>query len=123
MSYVKSFKSFQNAEKKAAEEVQAGANPTVAEQTTVTQPTTQPATQQNTQNQTTPPAPTQPVVEADPEVQAARKALADASAARDRIVAAKKTELERLIADQDATVNRANVSLNTALQKAAAPKS
>jgi hypothetical protein len=118
MSYVKSFKSFQNAEKKAADEVKAGANPTVAEQATATQP----ATQQNTQNQTTPPAPTQPVVEADPEVQAARKALADASATRDRVVAAKKTELERLIADQDAIVNRSNVSLNTALQKAAAPK-
>ena len=116
MSYVKSFKSFQNAEKKVADEIQAGSNPVVDEQATPTQ-TTQPATQPAAQ-----PVPAQPVVEADPEVQAARQALADASATRDRAVAAKKTELERLIADQDAIVNRTNVSLNTALQKAAAPK-
>lgn len=34
MSYVKTFKSFSNAAKKAAEEVVAGANPVVAEQAT-----------------------------------------------------------------------------------------
>ena len=61
-------------------------------------------------------------VEADPEVQAARKAVTDATTNRDRVVAAKQTELEKLKADQDAAVNRATVALNAALQKAATPK-
>lgn len=121
MSYVKSFKSFQNAEKKAAEEVLAGANPVVAEQTA---PTTQTSpNQQTTPNQPAQTAPVQPSVEADPEVQAARKAVTDATTNRDRAVAAKQTELEKLKADQDAAVNRATVTLNAALQKAATPKS
>lgn len=122
MSYVKSFKSFQNAEKKAAEEVKAGANPVVTEQSTPatqTTSTTQPAQQtQAPQAQ----APQTPSVESNPDVIAARKAVADATANRDRVVAAKQTELEKLKADQDAAVNRATTALNTALQQAATAK-
>lgn len=119
MSYVKSFKSFQNAEKKAAEEVKAGANPVVTEQSTPatqTTSTTQPAQQTAAQAQ---PAPS---VESNPDVIAARKAVAEATANRDRVVAAKQTELEKLKADQDAAVNRATTALNTALQQAATAK-
>ena len=117
MAYVKSFKSFQNAEKKAADDVEAGANPVVAEQST---PTAQPATQTQPANQTTPTQqPAQaPSVESNPDVVAARKAAADARANADRAIAAKETELAKLKADQEAIVNRANASINTALQQA-----
>jgi hypothetical protein len=124
MSYVKSFKSFQNAEKKASEEisVESGANPVVTEQTA---PAAAPATPTDTtQNQadpaTTPAEP--PMVEADPAVIAARSALATASANRDRAVAAKQAELEKLKSDQNVVVNNATTALNGALQKAATSK-
>jgi hypothetical protein len=113
MAYVKSFKSFQTAEEKASTEIKAGANPVVAEQATTT-PTTQPAAEK--------PAATPPMVESDPAVIAARAALASATANRDRAIAAKSAELEKLKADQNQLVNNSQLALNTALQKAASAK-
>ena len=126
MSYVKSFKSFQNAEKKATEEasVDAGANPVVTEQTApaATPAATPTDTTQNQADQTTPSPEAPPMVEADPAVIAARSALATASANRDRAVAAKQAELEKLKSDQNVVVNNATTALNGALQKAATSK-
>jgi uncharacterized small protein (DUF1192 family) len=96
MTFIKSFKSFQNAEKKAAEEVVAGANPGVSEQGT-------PAPQAV---QTTP-ATTQPKVESpSPAVQAAQKAVTDIDsqiAALNAQIAALQTKR----ANAQATVNAA----------------
>jgi hypothetical protein len=68
MSYVQSFKKFANAEKKAAEEVVAGANPAIAEQAT-------PATQAV---QTTPADTT--VKPVNPATAAAQKQVTDTDA-------------------------------------------
>jgi hypothetical protein len=118
MSYVQSFKKFANAEKKASEEVVAGANPAGAEQST---PATQ-AVQTTQPGQTAAPAIQPKIVEADPAVVAARSALAAATSNRDKMVSAKETELEKLKADQAIQVNNANTALNSALQKAATSK-
>lgn len=97
MAYVKSFKSFQNAEDKAAKEVLAGANPVVDEQATPTpaQPVAQtPATTAQT--------PTNP----SPAVQAAQKQVTDIDAQ----IAALNSQIAGLQAKRataQATVNAA----------------
>lgn len=115
MAYVKSFKSFQNAEDKASSEIKVGANPVVAEQAApTTAPTQTPAEQ--------PVVKAAPAVESDPSVIAARAALASATANRDRVIAAKSTELEKLKSDQNQLVNNSQLALNNALQKASTAK-
>jgi hypothetical protein len=114
MAYVKSFKSFQNAEDKASSEIKLGANPVIAEQAAPTPATPTPTEQ--------PVVKAQPAVESDPSVIAARAALATATANRDRAIAAKSTELEKLKSDQSQLVNNSQLALNNALQKAATAK-
>lgn len=116
MAYVKSFKSFQNAEEKASTEIKAGANPVIAEQAA-------PAATQTAGAQTAQPEPkVAPAIEADPAVIAARSALASATANRDKLIAAKSAELEKLKSDQNQLVNNSQLALNNALQKAASAK-
>lgn len=114
MAYVSNFKKFIKAEEKKATEM--GANPSVEEQATPTDPT--PETPDATQSQ--PETPTAPAnVEADPAVVAARQAVAQAIANRDKVVMAKQAELDKLKTDQNNIVNTANTNLNKALQDAA----
>ena len=97
MAYVNSFKSFQKAEEKAAQEVEAGANPVVDEQAA------QPAP--NAAVQTTP-TPTQTPVNPSPAVQAAQKAVTDIDAQ----IAALNSQIAGLQAKRataQATVNAA----------------
>ena len=113
MAYVQSFKKFLKDET-------VGANPVVAEQAVPATP--QPATQQPAEVPAAQPAPQPKNVEADPAVIAARSALATANVNRDKAIAAKEAELEKLKADQATQVNNATAALNNALQKAATSK-
>jgi hypothetical protein len=113
MAYVSNFKKFIKAEEKKTAEM--GANPSIEEQSTADAPTdTQDATQTQPE---TPAAPAN--VEADPAVVAARQAVAQAIANRDKVVMAKQAELDKLRTDQNNIVNTANTNLNKALQDAA----
>jgi phage shock protein A len=98
MAYVKNFKSFQSAEKKASDEVEAGANPAVDEEATPA-----PAAQQAVQ---TTPTPTQTPTNPSPAVQAAQKAVTDIDAQ----IAALNSQIAGLQAKRataQATVNTA----------------
>lgn len=98
MAYVKSFKSFQNAEKKASAEIEAGANPTIDEQAATPAPQavqTTPAT-----------AATQTPNNPSPAVQAAQKQVTDIDAQ----IAALNSQIAGLQAKRataQATVNAA----------------
>lgn len=125
MSYIQNFKKFMKSEEKKTAE--AGANPTVAEQTaTATTPatTTTPtdtAQTDTSQTDTSQPAPqvATPSVESDPAVIAARTKLTMATANRDKAIAAKQDELNKLKTAQDAIVNTAMTDLNNAMSSAA----
>jgi len=116
-SHIASFKKFMKSEEKKAEEI--GAAPMVDEQAAPAAPgagdniggTSTPAA-------TPPAAPVVASVEANPAVIAARQAAAAAVANRDKVVAAKQAELDKLKTDQDTFVNTANTNLNKALQDA-----
>ena len=110
-SHIASFKKFMKSEEKKAEEI--GAAPMVDEQAA-------PGVGDNidTPAATPPAAPVVASVEANPAVIAARQAAAAAVANRDKVVAAKQAELDKLKADQDTLVNTANTNLNKALQDA-----
>lgn len=112
MAYVQSFKKFLKDET-------VGANPVVAEQAA---PTTAPTPANATQQPSTTPPPAPASVEANPAVIAARSALATATANKDKAIAAKEAELEKVKADQALQVNNATTALNNALQKAATSK-
>jgi hypothetical protein len=112
MTYIKNFKKFLKHEEKETTKI--GANPTVEEQTdTQTDSTAQ--TSQTTQTAEPMPA----TVENDSTVIAARKAVADSIANRDKVIAAKQKELNDLKAAQDAVVNTNTANLNSALADAA----
>lgn len=120
MAYVSNFKKFIKGEEKKATE--AGANPQIEEQTAPAAPGAGDnigGTSTDTsaaQTATTPP--TTVSVEASPAVIAARQAVSTAMANRDKVIAAKQAELDKLKADQDVLVNTANTNLNKALQDA-----
>ena len=114
MAYVSNFKKFIKAEEKKTAEM--GANPSVKEQSTADVSTETP----NQTDQTQPETPAAPAnVEADPAVIAARSAVQQAIANRDKVVMAKQAELDKLKTDQNNIVNTANTNLNKALQDAA----
>ena len=95
MAYIKSFKSFQNAEEKASKEVEMGANPIVDEQASPA-----PSAVQTTQSTSQTP------INPSPAVQAAQKAVTDIDAQ----IAALNSQIAGLQAKRataQATVNSA----------------
>lgn len=115
-SHIASFKKFMKSEEKKAEEI--GAAPMVDEQAAPDAPGAGDNIAGTTNTTTPPAAPVVASVEANPAVIAARQAAAAAVANRDKVVAAKQAELDKLKTDQDTLVNTANTNLNKALQDA-----
>lgn len=111
MSYIKNFKKFLKAEEQTKE---TGANLAVKEQDAA--PNSQASTDDSASEPSTS---TSPNVEADPKVIAARSALLQAQTNRDKAIASKQAELDKLKADQNALVNTASGVVNQALQDAA----
>jgi len=110
MGHIKNYKQFIKSIEKQDKEIESGISEqenTTATATAQTEPT------QATTNTAT------PSVESDPNVISARTTLANAIANRDKAIAAKQKELTDLKAAQDALVNAATNSLNTALAAAA----
>jgi len=112
VGYIQNFKKFLKTEE---EQKTAGANPVVSEQGS-----TEPADATQETPKTEAPAAAAPSVESDPKVVAARANLLQVQTNRDKQIAAKKAELDKLTADQNALVNTTTGALNQALKDATA---
>jgi len=121
MGYVSTFNKFIKGEEK--KKLEAGANPSIEEQADPAQTTD--ANSQDVgapaagQNQTATPTPQNTSVESNPAVISARQAVAQATENRDKVIAAKQAELDKLKADQNTLVNTKVSDLNKAIADAA----
>lgn len=119
-NYVNNFKKFLKQEEKKTLEM--GANPSmgpVGSDQDLPGGATNTPPQTPDQSTQTPPAPSSPNVESNPNVISARKNLTVAIEARDRLVGEKEKELAAIRAENDKKVNDSTEALNNALAEAA----